>query len=286
MQPAVRRHVAGAHGVVRFADAVERGVFVGNADTLVVNVAGKGIRGAEQQRRDRKYPAAAAEIEHLFSAVNMLLQCRQAQPRRRVAAGAEGKTRIQDELHAPARLRLLPLGHDQQPLADLHGLVELLPVVFPVGVLHILHAQQQRRIFAVLPFEVRERDAHLCKRAVARLTVLQIERDTALAALFFAKLLVHIVPVLAVVFEEAFKVALLVDDKSVHAAADEQVAHRLNAARLRVNMQLQPLHRSVPTKNRPSVPQPVCAPMTGPMKSERMSVTPKRSRKRSEIYST
>ena len=56
------------------ADAVERSVFICNADALIVDIAGKGILRAEQQRGDGEDPAATAEVEDLFPAVDMLLK--------------------------------------------------------------------------------------------------------------------------------------------------------------------------------------------------------------------
>ena len=194
-----------------------------------------------------------------------------------MTAGAEGQPRIQDKLHPPVILCRFPLGHNEQTLTDLHGLVELLPVILPVGVLHVFHAQKQRCVLRMLLFKGGQRNAHLRERTVALFAVLQIERNAAFPMHSRHQILVHIIPVLAVVFEEILKVALLVDHQAVDAVFTQKLCYRLDALRPRVEMQFQPLHRCVPTKNRPSVPQPVCAPMTGPMKSSRTSVTPKRS---------
>ena len=48
----VTEHVSRADGVMLLADAVECGVFIRDADALVVDIAGKGILCAEQQRGD------------------------------------------------------------------------------------------------------------------------------------------------------------------------------------------------------------------------------------------
>mgnify|MGYP000227837431 CR=1 FL=1 len=45
-------HVSRADGVMLLADAVECGVFIRDTDALVVDIAGKGVLRAEQQRGD------------------------------------------------------------------------------------------------------------------------------------------------------------------------------------------------------------------------------------------
>ena len=48
----VTEHIACADGVMLLADAVERGIFIRDADALVVDITGKSILCAEQQRGD------------------------------------------------------------------------------------------------------------------------------------------------------------------------------------------------------------------------------------------
>ena len=123
-----------------------------------------------------------------------------------MAAGAERQSGVQHELDAPVLLRLLPFRHDEQPLADLHGLVELLPVVLPVRVFNIFHAEDQRRVLGMLLFEGRQTDTELREGVVALRAVLQVERDAALAVHLLHQLVVDIVPVLVVIFEEVLEV--------------------------------------------------------------------------------
>ena len=52
LEPFVAEHIACADGVMLLADAVERGVFIRDANALVVDIAGKGVLRAEQQRGD------------------------------------------------------------------------------------------------------------------------------------------------------------------------------------------------------------------------------------------
>ena len=54
-----------------------------------------------------------------------------------MAAGAEGKARVKDQLH-PVSVVLLPRGHHGQPFADFQGVIILAPAVLPVLLLHAL----------------------------------------------------------------------------------------------------------------------------------------------------
>ena len=63
----------------------------------------------------------------------------QAQPGGGVAAGAEGEAGIHPQGHPALGVRLLPVGDDDEPLPNLHGLVEGLPVVLPVRVLNAVY---------------------------------------------------------------------------------------------------------------------------------------------------
>ena len=91
------------------------------------------------------------------------------------------------------------------------------------------------------------------------LSSFEVEGHAAFAVLLRQQLIVHIVPILVVVFEKILEVRLVVDDKALDALLAQQLADRLQTGAGGVDMQLQPLHRCVPTKNSPSVPQPVCA---------------------------
>ena len=168
--------------------------------------------------------------------MDVLLERLQTKARGGVAAGAEGQSGVQDELDAPVLLRLLPLGHDEQPLADLHGLVELLPVILPVRVFDIFHAEDQRRVLGMLLFEGRQTDTELREGVVALGAVLQIKRDAALAVHLLHQLVVDIVPVLVVIFEEVLEVALLVDHQAVDAVLAQKLRRGFDARGLRVKV--------------------------------------------------
>ena len=148
-----------------------------------------------------------------------------------MTAGAEGQSRIQHQLHPAVIAGLLPLGHYQQPLPDLHGLVELLPVVLPVGVGHVVDGQQQRTAVRTGLFQVGHGDAHPCDDVQRRLIPLQIEGDAADARLFPQQLLVHIVPVLPVVLQKVLEIVLIIDDDAGDALLLQQLRHRVQTGR-------------------------------------------------------
>ena len=149
LQLLIRQHIAPPDGVSGAVDAVEGGVFIGHLHALLVDVAGEGVLRPQPQGGDGEDAAAAAQIQYPLTAVDGFLQRRQAQPGGGVAAGAEGESRIQDQGDAALRIGLLPLRHHNETFPDLHGLIKLLPVVLPVGVLQIVHGQQQRGVLRV-----------------------------------------------------------------------------------------------------------------------------------------
>ena len=200
----------------------------------------------------------------------------QAQPGGGVTACAEGQAGVQPQRHPLRGIGLLPLRDDQQAFTDLHGLVELLPVVFPVRVGHIVHGQQQRAVLRVGLFQVGHGHTHGGDDGQRGLAALQVERDAADTALFRQQLLVHVVPVLAVVLQEVLKVRLIVDHPSRDTLLLQQLAHWVKTGVGGVDLHFQPFHgvpsvlsvwgqRFVPKKNRPMVFGPVWLPMTGPM---------------------
>ena len=201
------------------------------------------------QRRDGEDAAAAAQVQHPLAAMNGLLQRRQAQPGGGVAAGAEGQAGIQHQRY-PARpeprpdLGILPqpLRHHQQPVPDLHGLVVLLPVVLPVGVLQIVQGHQQRA--AVVPglLQLLQGDADLPQLGEALVPRLQVEGDPGPALHLLPQILVHIVPVLMVVLQKVLKLRLVVDHHAVDPVGGEHRLHRLQSGVVCVDLYLQPFH--------------------------------------------
>ena len=164
-----------------------------------------------------------------------------------MAAGAEGEPRIQPQGDTARYAGLLPLGNDQQPFADLHGLIEGLPVVFPVGVGHVLHGQQQRRVLRVLLFQRAHGDAHVGHGVHALGAVLHVERHPAHALFLLEQILVHVVPVFAVVLQKVLKIPLVVDDHAGDALVLQQLRHGLDAPGRGVDAQLQPIHIAPPS---------------------------------------
>ena len=70
----VRQHIAHQNGVGILADAVEGGIFIGHRQALVVNVHSHGALGAQLQCGDGENAAAAAQIQNLLAAVDILFQ--------------------------------------------------------------------------------------------------------------------------------------------------------------------------------------------------------------------
>ena len=88
----------------------------------------------------------------------------------------------------------------------------------------------------MLLFEGRQTDTELREGVVALGAVLQIKRDAALAVHLLHQLVVDIVPVLVVIFEEVLEVALLVDHQAVDAVGDQKLRRRLDARRVHIKM--------------------------------------------------
>ena len=159
-----------------------------------------------------------------------------------MAAGAEGQARVQNEGDPIAAVGLLPLGDDQQPLADLHGLVVLLPVVFPVGVLQVVHGHQQGAAVVPAFLQGLQGDADLAHFGEALLVGGEVEGDLGRAPHLLLQFLVHIVPVLVVVLQEILKFGFVVNHHAVDAQGGEHGLHRLQPGVVRLNMQCKPVH--------------------------------------------
>ena len=252
------------------ADAVEPGVFLGGGAALVVNVHRQGGLRPQAQGRDGQNSAAAAQVQHPLSAPDQALQGREAQAGGGVGPGAEGEARVQVQRHPVSGVRLLPLGNHQQALPDFHGLVILLPVVLPVGVLHVLQGHEQGAQVRPLPFQRLQAEADLPQLGKALFPGLQIEGDPGPARHLPLQVLVHVVPAVPVVLQEVPEVLLVLNHDVVHVRPGQEGLHLLQTGVVGVNVYLQPAHRrllsqrSVPRKNRATTPAPVWLPMTGP----------------------
>ena len=170
-----------------------------------------------------------------------------------MAAGAEGEARVQHQRHPalgkePLDLFILlePLGNHQQPLSDLHGLIILLPVVFPVGVLDGVHGQKKAAAVVPLGLEILQGQAHQGHLGKACLSGLQIKGNAGAAPHGRLQILVHIVPVLAVVFQKVVEFRLVVNDHAVDAQGGEEGLHRLQSGVGGVDVQFQPVHNQAP----------------------------------------
>ena len=159
-----------------------------------------------------------------------------------MAAGAEGQARVQNEGDPAAAVGLLPLGDDQQPLANFHGLVVLLPVVLPVGVLQVVHGHEQGAAVCAALLQGLQGDADLTHFGEALLVGGEVEGDPGRAVHLLLQLLVHIVPILVVVLQKVLEFGLVVDHHAVDAQSGEHGLHRLQSGVVRLNMQCKPVH--------------------------------------------
>ena len=176
-----------------------------------------------------------------------------------MATGAEDEAGVQVEGGASRRdrLPLLPLGHDVEPLPHGHGLVVFLPASGPVllskpggsiGGVDARHPSLQ------LLFPIR--------------VVGDVELDPRRPLHALQELVVHIVPVLPVLFQKGLEVLLVLDDQAcgpVHGEAGGQ-GLQFGLGGLYRHLQPDRVHQRVPpTKKSATQPGPVWAPMTGPM---------------------
>ena len=100
----------------------------------------------------------------------------------------------------------------------------------------------------------------------AVIAVLQIKGHAAQSFLFLQQVIIHIVPVLVVVFQKLLKVPFVVNHQPADPLIFQRHAQLIQRSRHRIRMYLQPVHRSVPTKKMPMVSGPVWLPITGPIK--------------------
>ena len=204
---------------------------------------------AEQDGGDGQNPAAAAEIEHLFAALNGAFELAHAHLRGRMRAGAEDHAGVEQNLDAVLRvLRVQPLRHDQQLFADGQRLVILLPVVFPVLVLDIgqLHVQRAEVGRGVLRAQRGKLVLQMADGLRHGRALLQIQPDLREPLHLLLEPFVHIVPVLAVFLEKFVELILIVHDKAVKAEHGQPVAHKVDRPRRGLDGHFNPLHDDPP----------------------------------------
>ena len=186
---------------------------------------------AEKQRRNGQYAAAASKVQDLFSPLNRALELFHAHLGRRVRAGSEDHAGVQQHLHAVLRVfRMQPLGHDQKPAADFKRLIILLPVVFPVLVLHVLerHIEGSELDLRILLRKQTQLVFEIGDRLGRGGRILDVEPDLAQTLHLLFKALVHIVPVLLVVFQKLVELVLIVHNKAVEAEHRQPLSDQLN----------------------------------------------------------
>ena len=135
-QALVGDDVARHHGIPVLADAVEGGVFIGHIHRLGVDIHGHGVAGPQTQGGNGEDAAAAAQVQHGPAGEGVGLHPLQTQLGGGVGAGAEGEAGVQIQGAAALGHGLvpLPLGHHIQSVPDCQGLVIFLPAIGPVVV--------------------------------------------------------------------------------------------------------------------------------------------------------
>ena len=106
---------------------------------------------------------------------------------------------------------------------------------------------------------------NVCKLTLAVRVVGEVKGHPAQALFLLQQIVVHIVPVLVVIFQKILEIRLIVDDQPGDALALQPGAEIVQLPGAGVDMYLDPVHRWVPTKKMPMVLGPVWLPMTGPM---------------------
>ena len=101
-----RAHVEG--------DGIGRGIIASGLERERVDVDAHRARGPELHRGDGEDARAAAVVEDGLAAAHLALEPGEHEPRRRVAAGAEGRARVEHDVHRARVGRLVPGGHDPQ----------------------------------------------------------------------------------------------------------------------------------------------------------------------------
>ena len=155
----------------------------------------------------------------------------------RVVAGAEDQAGIEPQRLTPVGGYLFPFRYDDQLFADLDGLIIFAPVVLPVAVLdkRCLH----RAVCA----------AYFRKDGLAVGVVAEVALYAADARELLLQLVVHIVPVLVIIFEEILKIGLVFYNKSVRAHVRHLLAALIYKLGRCVNAYFDPTHDISPSKN-------------------------------------
>ena len=101
----------------------------------VIQLLQRWVEDTEQERGYRENSAPAADIENLFTALYVFLECLKAETGRLMTASAERESGLKVKHRAPPGVVfVLPCRADEQALAYLYRVKILLPVVLPVSV--------------------------------------------------------------------------------------------------------------------------------------------------------
>ena len=101
--------------------------------TLRVDVHAYGTLRPQAQGGDGQNAAAAAQIQAVPAGLHLLLHGLHDHLGGGVSAGAEGQTRVEDDLLPTRFLLRQPVGEDYQIFAHLLGRIAVLPAFLPVG---------------------------------------------------------------------------------------------------------------------------------------------------------
>ena len=176
-----------------------------------------------------------------------------------MTASAERESGLKVKHRAPlCVVFVLPCRADEQALAYLYRVKILLPVVLPVGVLHGAAGETGRG-------EIGQQRLRIPQLLFPLGIVGKIKRHAAQALFLPQKLVVHIVPILVVIFQKILEIRLVVNDQTRDPRGLQAGAEVVQPVGAGVDMYLDPVHRWVPTKKMPMVLGPVWLPMTGPM---------------------
>ena len=178
--------------------------------------------------------------------MNLLFQGGEAQPGGGVVPGAEGQAGVQIQRNPLPGIRILPLGHHQQPISDLNGLVILLPVVLPVLVRQVVQGHHEAAPVLALSAQVLQGQADLPQLGEACLVRLEVEGHPGQSLHAAGEVLVHVVPILAVVLQKLPELRLVVNHHAVHIQGGQHGLHRLQAGVVGINVYFQPIQAICP----------------------------------------
>ncbi len=150
-----------------------------------------------------------------------------------MAAGPEGEAGVeaQQALFTPQGDRF-PLREDEQGFAHLDGFIVRLPVVLPIRVVYDHRFGLDAEGFG-----------HGGDQGLSRFVVRSVELHTGDPRITLFQFFVHVVPVLAVLLQKAFKIGLVLDDEAFRAQLRQPVAEGVDLLACGFKRGFYPTHR-------------------------------------------